>query len=174
MKNKFKLLAPAIIIVSLSLMGCGSNSTKISNQDGKSTSQVETYDLEKYKNSYVGDNTSVGNIVAKLPANEYNAGFSLQTNKEPYGITINYKVNQNLGEENYYKFWSDKKVNKFLEKNAVVLLSLIQNADVIEFNVDNIGEKSYKYDRKSLEQKYGGDLKDLFKDDTSFKKFLNS
>ena len=79
-----------------------------------------------------------------------------------------------MGEENYNKFWSDKKVNEFLEKNAVVLLSLIQNADVIEFNVDNIGEKSYKYDRKSLEQKYGGNLKDLFEDDTSFKKFLNS
>lgn len=31
-----------------------------------------------------------------------------------------------------------------------------------------------KYNRKSLEQKYGGNLNDLFKDDTSFKKFLNS
>ncbi|MEL5864228.1 DUF4825 domain-containing protein [Clostridium cochlearium] len=174
MKNKFKILAPVIISVLLSLIGCGSNSAKISNQDVKTTSQVETYDLIKYKDSYVGDNSSVGSIIKKLPANEYSAGFSLQTTKEPYEITVNYKINQNLGEENYNKFWSDKKVNEFLEKNAVVLLSLIQNADVIEFNVDNIGEKSYKYDRKSLEQKYGGNLKDLFEDDTSFKKFLNS
>ena len=50
----------------------------------------------------------------------------------------------------YNKFWRNKNINEFLEKNAVVLLSLIQNADIIEFNVDNIGEKSYKYDKTSL------------------------
>lgn len=174
MKNKFKILVPIIIIVSLSLIGCENNSSKISNQDVKTTSQVKTYDLLIYKGSYVGDNSSVGNVIAKLPANEYNAGFSLETTKQPYGITINYKANPSLGEEDYNKFWSGKKINEFLEKNAVVLLSLIQNADVVEFNVDSIGEKTYKYDRKSLEQKYGGDLKNLFKDDTSFEKFLNS
>ncbi|WP_291575890.1 DUF4825 domain-containing protein [Clostridium sp. UBA4548] len=171
MKNKFKVLVPVILTVSLSLIGCGNNSDKISNQDGKTTSQIETYDLIKYKDSYVGDNSSVGNIIAKLPGNEYNAGFSLQTDKEPYGITINYKAKESLGEDSYNKFWSDKKVTEFLEKNAVVLLSLVQNAEVIEFNVDSIGEVNYKYDRKSLEQKYGGNLKDLFKNDNSFKNF---
>ncbi|MFX0549451.1 DUF4825 domain-containing protein [Hathewaya histolytica] len=173
MRREFKILTPLIIILSLSLTGCGSNSGKTSNKEIKTTSQVETYDLIKYKGSYVGDNSSVGNIIAKLPANEYNSGFSLQTNKKPYRITINYKANQNLGEENYNKFWNDKKVNELLEKNAVVLLSLIQNADVIEFNVDNISKTPYKYDRKSLEQKYSGNLKELFKDNASIKKFLN-
>ncbi len=72
------------------------------------------------------------------------------------------------------EFWSSKTINELLEKNAVVLLSLIQNADVIEFNVDEIGEKSYKYDKASLEQKYGGNLKNLFEDDNSFEKFLNN
>ncbi|NFQ89945.1 DUF4825 domain-containing protein [Clostridium botulinum] len=166
MKNKFKGLTFVIIVISLSLIGCGSNSSKTASKG------VKTYDLVKYKGSYVGDNSSVANIIAKLPANDYSSGFSLQTKKEPYGITINYKANQNLGKENYNKFWSDKKVNEFLEKNAVVLLSVIQNADVIEFNVDKIGEKCYKYDRKSLERKYGGKLKDLFKNDASFEKFL--
>ncbi len=55
----------------------------------------------------------------------------------------------------------------------MVLLSLITNAEIIKFNVENIGEESYKYDRKNLEQKYGN-LKDLFKDNGSLKKFLNS
>lgn len=163
MKNKFKVLVPVILTVSLSLIGCGNNSDKISTQDGKTTSQIETYDLIKYKDSYVGDNSSVGNIIGKLPGNEYNAGFSLQTDKEPYGITINYKAKENLSEDNYNKFWSDKKVTEFLEKNAVVVLALVKNAEIIEFNVDSIGEVNYKYDRKSLEQKYGGNLKDLFK-----------
>ncbi|NFI83646.1 DUF4825 domain-containing protein [Clostridium botulinum] len=173
MKNKLKVLIPLIIILSLNLVGCAMNSEKKSKENIKNSSKVETYDLIKYKGTYVGDNSSVGNIIKNLPANEYSAGFSLQTSKEPYEITVNYKTNENLGEENYNKFWSDKKANKLLEKNAVVLLSLITNAEIIKFNVENIGEESYKYDRKNLEQKYGN-LKDLFKDNGSLKKFLNS
>ncbi|MCW6110194.1 DUF4825 domain-containing protein [Clostridium sporogenes] len=173
MKNKLKILIPLTIILSLNLVGCGMNSEKKSKENIKNSSKVETYDLIKYKGTYVGDNSSVGNIIKNLPANEYSAGFSLQTSKEPYEITVNYKANENLGEENYNKFWSDKKADKLLEKNAVVLLSLIPNAKIIKFNVDNIGEESYKYDTKNLEQKYGN-LKDLFKGNDSLNKFLNN
>ncbi|KOR26044.1 DUF4825 domain-containing protein [Clostridium sp. L74] len=173
MKNKIRVLIPLIIILSLSLIGCGMNSDKKSKDNIKNTSTVEAYDLIKYKGSYVGDNSSVGNIIKNLPANEYNAGFSLQTSKEPYEIILNYKANENLGEENYNKFWSDKKANKLLEKNAVVLLSLITNAEIIKFNVDNIEKESYEYNRKSLEQKYGS-LEKLFKDNDSLNKFLNN
>ncbi|HDK7215905.1 DUF4825 domain-containing protein [Clostridium botulinum] len=173
MKNKLKVLVPLIIILSLSLISCGINSSKKSKDNIKNTSKVKTYNLIKYKGTYVGDNSSVGNIIKNLPANKYSAGFSLQTTKEPYEITINYNINKNLGEENYNKFWKDNKVEKLLEKNAVVLLSLIPNAEIIKFNVDNIGEESYKYDRKNLEQKYGN-LKDLFKDNDSLNKFLNN
>ncbi|NFD54807.1 DUF4825 domain-containing protein [Clostridium botulinum] len=173
MKNKFKVLVPLVLILSLNLIGCGINSEKKSKENIKNTSKVETYDLIKYKGTYVGDNSSVGNIITNLPANEYSAGFILQTSKEPYKITVKYNINENLGEENYNKFWSDKKANKLLEKNAVVLLSLIPNAEIIKFNVDNIGEESFKYDRKNLEQKYGN-LKNLFKDNDSLNKFLNN
>ncbi|MFV3012725.1 DUF4825 domain-containing protein [Clostridium botulinum] len=173
MKKKFKILVPLVLILSLNLIGCGINSEKKSKDNIKNTSKVETYDLIKYKGTYVGDNSSVGNIIKNLPANEYSDGFSLQTTKEPYEITVNYKTNENLGEENYNKFWKDKKVEKLLEKNAVVLLSLIPNAEIIKFNVENIGEEFYKYDRKNLEQKYGN-LKNLFKDNDSLNKFLNN
>jgi hypothetical protein len=173
MKNRFKILVPIIVIISLSLIGCVSNSKKISNQKVETFSQVKTNDLMKYKGSYVGDNSAVRNIIAELPANVYSAGFSLQTNKKPYGIIINYKENQNLGSEDYNNFWNNKKPNEILEKNAVILFSLIQNSYTIEFNVDNIGKKSYKYNRKVLERKYGGDFKKILKNETSFKNFLN-
>ncbi len=171
MKNKFKVLVPLVLILSLNLIGCGINSEKKSKENIKNTSKVETYDLIKYKGTYVGDNSSVGNIIKNLPANEYSAGFSLQTSKEPYEITVNYKTNENLGEENYNKFWKDKKVEELLEKNAVILLSLIPNAEIIKFNVDNIGEESYKYNRKNLEQKYGS-LEKQFTDNDSLNKFF--
>ncbi|NFS06531.1 DUF4825 domain-containing protein [Clostridium botulinum] len=173
MKNKLKVLVPVIIILSLNLIGCGVNSEKKSKENIKNSSKVETYDLIKYKGTYVGDNSSVGSIIKNLPANEYSAGFSLQTTKEPYEVTVNYKTNENLGEESYNKFWKDKKVEELLEKNSVVLLYLIPNAKIIKFNVENIGEESYKYDRKNLEQKYEN-LKSLFKDNDSLNKFLNN
>ncbi|NEZ76427.1 DUF4825 domain-containing protein [Clostridium botulinum] len=173
MKNKFKVLVPLVLILSLNLIGCGINSEKKSKENIKNSSKVETYDLIKYKGTYVGDNSSVGSIIKNLPANEYSAGFTLQTTKEPYEIIVNYKTNENLEEENYNKFWKDKKVEELLEKNAVVLLYLIPNAEIIKFNVENIGEESYKYDRKNLEQKYEN-LKNLFKDNDSLNKFLNN
>ncbi|AJD29867.1 hypothetical protein A0J52_07170 [Clostridium sporogenes] len=173
MKNKSKILVPLVLILSLNLIGCGVNSEKKLKENAKNSSKVETYDLIKYKDTYVGDNSSVGSIIKNLPANEYSAGFSLQTTKEPYEITVNYKTNENLGKENYNKFWNDKKANNLLEKNAVVLLYLISNAEIIKFNVENIGEESYKYDRKNLEQKYGN-LRNLFKDNDSLNKFLNN
>jgi len=174
MKNKFKILIPVMVIISLNLIGCGSNSIKTPNKKVETVSQAKIDDLMKYKGSNVGDNSAVGNIITKLPANVYSAGFSLQTNKKPYGIIINYKVNQNLGTEDYNNFWTNKRPNEFLEKNAVVLMSLIKNCDIIEFNVDNIGEKPYKYNKKVLEQKYGVGFKKILKDDNSLKSFLNN
>lgn len=173
MKNKFKILV-SIIILSLSLVGCTDNFPKRLKQDLEDNSKAKKYDLLKYKDTYVGDNSSVGNIIVSLPGSLYSSRFSLETNKKPYGIVINYKVNQSLGEENYNKFWSDKKVTEFLEKNSVILLSLVENADFVEFNVDNIGEKPYKYTRSSLEQKYGDKLQNLFNENSEFEEFLNS
>lgn len=173
MNNRFKIVAPLILVLSLTLIGCTNDSAKTTNQPKQATSKIETYDLIKYKDSYVGDNSAVANILSKLPANAFSSGFSLQTTKEPYGITINYNASKISGEEDYNKFWSNVKIEELLEKNAVVLLALIKNADTVDFNVEGIGENSYKYDRKTLEKKHGGDLKNLFKDDASFDNFFN-
>lgn len=174
MNNRFKTVAPIIVALSLTLIGCNNDSSKISDQTKQATSKINTYNLIKYKDSYVGDNSAVASILSKLPANSYSTGFSLQTSKEPYGITINYKASKNSGEEDYNKFWSNVQIEDLLEKNAVVLLALIKNADSVDFNVENIGKKPYKYDRKTLEKKYGGDLKTLFKDDSSLDSLLKS
>ena len=48
-------------------------------------------DLFQYKNSSVGDNSAVGNIVKELAHNKELNQISLETKKEPYGITLEYK-----------------------------------------------------------------------------------
>ncbi len=42
----------------------------------------------KYRNSYVGDNNAVGNIVRQLEGANYIQGFELKTKDMPYGIMI--------------------------------------------------------------------------------------
>lgn len=159
-----------MFFLSLIIAGCDGNFAKISD---KNESQVKVSDLLKYKNSYIGDNSAVGNIISKLPGNTYSAGFSLETKNSPYEVTINYKPNNNSKVGEYDSFWASKKPDEFLEKNAVILLALIKNADVVQFNVEDVGDKNYKYNRKDLEKKYGTDLRVLFKDEASAKKFLN-
>ena len=90
-----------------------------------------------YKGTYVGNNSAVGTILNKLPANEYLTGFSLKTNQPPYEITIAYKDFQ----------YTDVKIGKKEEKqvsqetvlkgNAVVLFSLIENVDAIHFDLED-------------------------------------
>ena len=122
-------------------------------------SDINMEELKKYKDSYVGDNSAVMNILANLPLNTYVSELSLKTDRKPYEITVNYKENPALGLDDYNNFWKDKNPNEVLEKNAALMFSLIKNTDVIEFNVDNIGEKNYKYTRDELKEKYGEDFK---------------
>lgn len=122
-------------------------------------SDINMEELKKYKDSYVGDNSAVINILANLPLNTYVSELSLKTDRKPYEITVNYKENPALGLDDYNNFWKDKNPNEVLEKNAALMFSLIKNTDVIEFNVENIGEKNYKYTREELKEKYDEDLK---------------
>ena len=71
-----KLIMFSMLIL-LDLVGCG-----------KSTNLT---DLLTYKDSYVDDNSDVGNIRQRLPAHEYLDSFKRQTIKEPYDIIINFE-----------------------------------------------------------------------------------
>ncbi|MBD7912800.1 MULTISPECIES: DUF4825 domain-containing protein [Clostridium] len=170
MENKFKILILVVLVVLLNLTACEDNTKNIIDERVSTISKVRLEDLDDYKDTCVGNNSAIGDILQKLPANIYNDGFSLKTEKEPYGIMVNYDANHSLGREDYNDFWSDKNPSEFLEKNAVVLLALIKNVEEIEFKVKNIEGEVYKYNRKELEKKYGEDLKELLKDQASFEK----
>ncbi len=173
MKNKSLILVPLIVFLLLAV-GCKSKSTVMINQKVENTSQINFKKLIESKNSYVGDNNAVGLIVSQLPANIYSHGFELSTNKSPYAITINYEPNQKLGIKNYNEFWSQAKPEEFLEKNAILLFSLISNTEVVTFKVQGIGEESYVYTREEVEQKYGDSFKNLLNDENTFKTFFDN
>lgn len=56
---------------------------------GCSTKEVEE-DVFKYKDSPIGDNSAIGNIIHGLTEGEHVEGFELKTRENPYGIVVNY------------------------------------------------------------------------------------
>ncbi|MBS6043741.1 MAG: DUF4825 domain-containing protein [Clostridium baratii] len=121
-------------------------------------------ELKKYKDSYADDGSTVMNILANLPLNTYVSNVKIEKKSckitvNYYEITVDYKESPDLGLDDYNNFWKDKNPNEVLEKNAALMFSLIKNTDFIEFNVENIGEKNYRYTRDELKEKYGEDFK---------------
>ncbi|MED3961288.1 DUF4825 domain-containing protein [Niallia taxi] len=74
--QKLKMYLFASVTILLLLSGCN---TKETNKD-----------IFQYKDSNVGDNSAVGNIVYKLPGAQQLSGIELKTKEEPYGIILNY------------------------------------------------------------------------------------
>lgn len=95
--------------------------------------------LEKYRNTYIGDNVSVGNIINRIYSGNNYDHFNLNTKEEPFGLTIYYK-NQNYG--NIYKD---------IEQDAVILFNLIKNISYVEFQIDS---KTYTFDSDYISNIY--------------------
>ncbi|MGE7926044.1 DUF4825 domain-containing protein [Viridibacillus arvi] len=136
MKQMLKFLSLSLLVI-LIVSGCNTNNGK---EDGKE-------DIFKFKDSLVGDNSAVGNIVNQLQGAEHLKGFELETKERPYGIILNYDWSES--EQNY------KKTAIF---NATFLFTLVQNADWITFNFDN---QEYKITKENLQNWYGEDFSEL-------------
>ena len=128
-------------MVILIVSGCNANNEE---EDGKE-------DIFKFKESFVGNNSAVGNIVNQLQGAEHLKGFELETKEKPYGINLNYDWLDS--EQNY------KKTAIF---NATFLFTLVQNVDWITFNFDN---QEYKITKENLQNRYGKDFSELESED---------
>lgn len=124
-------------------------------KDGKPSYDIES--LLKNKTQYIGDNSKVVALIDALPLPE---GFArstieLTTSEKPYGLTINYKL------ENDSAVISEE---QFL-RNSVLLLALIDNAQ----EVTHLGHWQdrllsstpfrYIYTRDDVERIVGGDVR---------------
>ena len=102
----------SMLLVLIVLSGCSQNA------DSKA-------DIFQYKNSYVGDNSAVGNIVNQLNHSNELKQISLHTKEQPYGITLEYN---DITAKN-----ADKEMKKTIIANATYLFALIQNVDWVTF-----------------------------------------
>ena len=138
----------------------------------KSTPTNELEELLTYKNSYVGDNSAVVNIINRLPAHEYLDGFELQTSQEPYGIVIHYKNFEQKPIKLDDNSSSNAPIDEVLKGNAMILFSLIKNAEIITFNVD--GYETILFDRDKLSNNDDILLDSITEDVPSLQNFIES
>ncbi|XQY90069.1 DUF4825 domain-containing protein [Metabacillus sp. HB246100] len=139
--KKLQQVMYMIMIVPFLLSACSSESTE------------KKEDIFQYNHSYVGDAGAVGNIMRLLPvpSREQVSGLELETKEEPYGVIVNYS----------YKETSDNNERNNQELalfNATFLLSLLQNADWVQFN---FMEQPIKVTLEELTDLYGTNIREV-------------
>ena len=120
--------------------------------------------LFKHKTLYVGDNSKVGNLVGNLPFSEMRGVISLKTDSMPYGINVKYDLTE-----------AGEGINKevALYNNAAILFALIDNVDIISFDVKlKSNEQSFRYTRAQMEIDFKEDLRLYAKDLNTLNEFL--
>ncbi len=140
--------------------------------------------LKSLKTPYVGNHGKVGAIVNELPvpgSGYVQRYLGLKTEKEPYGVIVYYEPKEELSGNILMP--EEEPANEIylnMEKNALVLLSLIDNAEEITFKVRNtassgqLEDEEYKtvmtFSETELTDKYGSlenilDNKEIFPSD---------
>ncbi len=134
---------------------------KITNTENYSSEK-----LIKLKNPYVGDHVKNLNLVENLPLGNMKTGISLQTEKEPYGMTVDYDLRASG--------LSEEIIEDTFRNNAVLIFALIDNLDEFTFDNNPGGGKKYSYSRSQLQQNYVKDLREYAKDKDSLDLLINS
>ncbi|MDD3187759.1 MAG: DUF4825 domain-containing protein [Bacilli bacterium] len=101
--------------------------------------------LENYKGTYIGDNSSVSNIIELLGINK--TSISLQTAEIPYVLTINLSNDQIIAD-----------LYLVLEEDAAIMFNLITNADTIVFSYNS---KDYIFQFEHLNMIFDNNLRDI-------------
>lgn len=123
-------------------------------------SQYNTLDLWKARTKYIGDNSAVSKLIGllKIPGGLSYDHFELQSSDQPYGISIYYRITE--GSIDKYDT-QDSKASGLFRKNALILLSLVDNAGKISAVItDGERELAFINDREWADSIAGGDLRD--------------
>ncbi len=126
--------------------------------------------LYKYKTEYVGDASKVGGIVSLLdfPEGVNYDHFELFTDSSPHSITVYLKTDVQTG--NYFRGEANRAQ---FQKNAIVMFSLVDNVDYINFSLDdNKNEYDMQYIRAWANDKMGRDVRELAESREEFERLL--
>lgn len=97
--------------------------------------------IKKHKNTYIGNNSNIGNLLNNLPLNEF--GYVFKIDSKNLGLTINYNTTDRYNDNMY--------IEKSLIYNSVSIFSLIDNVQTIQYNFSG---SSYTVTRKMIKESY--------------------
>ncbi|MGI1806692.1 DUF4825 domain-containing protein [Exiguobacterium sp. TDN 0502] len=125
----------AIILASgmLILSGCGTAATQT--------------DLFEQQGTYLGDNSSVRDIVQQLPHGNQLKKMELETKDKPYQLTLRYG--------GYTEGQVEQKSTRTAIYNATALFTLIPNVDQVNMTIE---DASYHFTKQELRDWYGKDF----------------
>ncbi len=166
----FWLILVALIAVAAVTLGLCVNPL------GKEKALVQTQDpvaqLLENKTPYVGNNSKVGALVGcvPLPLGVQLDSIALQTHAQPYGVTVQCTITD------YQALAPEGKIsNLAFCRNAIILLSVIDNADSITYMLtDKNADFSCPivYTRQQAQEALGGqDIRQFAQDETQFRAF---
>ncbi|HHW31375.1 MAG TPA: DUF4825 domain-containing protein [Clostridiaceae bacterium] len=167
-KNKAWIgFAAAFLLIAF---GCILLTNGISDDTGKNkpiATEKTLSSLLEHRSRYIGDASNVSNLLGKLPYGKNKEGIELATDSSPYGITINYRL------EDIEASSEDIIINvkSVLQDNALILFSLIENVDRVKFNILPVNLE-VQFERAEMQQYFERELWDYSGSKEYFKEFL--
>jgi hypothetical protein len=119
--------------------------------------------LFTYRQSYIGDVSKLAGILEALPLAEYRGSIALQTDHEPYELTVFYDL-QASG-------ISPEEIARSLQQNAAIIFALVDNASIVSFQVQGGGETDYRFTRSDLAATFVQPLADAAASAENFRQF---
>ncbi|MFS0836460.1 M56 family metallopeptidase [Paenibacillus sp. 1P03SA] len=174
------MAAVSVLIIAALVLGCSTNPKPLSQSSRISPQSLYSgYDMDMLmgnKTLYVGNNIKVGGLLGGMPkpGGLEGKGIELQTKAQPYGLTVYYEMNDDtdvvengaMSGEAFYR-------------NAVLLLSLIDNVDRITYSIaDNTGRGddsaySFTLTREQADQRLGEDVRSYGQDQASLRQLID-
>ncbi|WP_340023125.1 M56 family metallopeptidase [Paenibacillus sp. FSL K6-1096] len=160
----------SILVLALIIAGCTANPQPL--EPPKLYSGYAVKQLLESQTPYVGNNSKVSELVAGMPLPDglEGAGIELTTGSRPYGLTVNYLMNDKTG------MWNEELgalTREPLLSNSVLLFSLIDNVDIINYSLADDGVSySFTFTREEADELIGEDVRQYAGDEAGQRKLI--
>ncbi|MCY7689965.1 uncharacterized protein DUF4825 [Bacillus altitudinis] len=148
-----------LLLLTVVLSACSSQASE-KKSDIKGIADISLKQLSKHKNTYLGDNSAIHEILSDLPGG-VTREFEIIDGK---ALDVKYGVKENDGytEEQFDAFWFDQKdtIEKTYLYNAIALFILVDNVEQVTLKMNSNDEPSVTFKRQILEKMLPHTFKD--------------
>lgn len=154
-----------LLLLTVILSACSSQAAE-KESDIVGIEDISLKQLSKHKNTYLGDNSAIHEILSNLPGGVIRE-FEIVDGKA-LKVTYGVKENADYTEKQFDAYWFDQKdtIEKTYLYNAIALFILVDNVEQVTLKMNSSDEPSVTFKRQQLEKKLPHSFKS-YKDDTA-------